>query len=292
MIKDYYSLTKSGLIYGNLITVIGGFALGAAVAGDGINIILLVATLVGISFVMASGCVFNNIIDRDIDAKMDRTKDRALVTEKISESAATNFAIGLGLFGFFVLAVFANFLTLCVGLFGFFAYVFLYSLWTKRRSVHGALVGSISGATPPVVGYAAATGHLDVAALLLFLILVFWQMPHFYAIAIRRAHDYAQGGVPVLPLKRGIHATKIAMLVYIIGFIIAASLLTILDYTGYAYLAIVLLLGLGWLMLCLKGFKVPDYAGEANQRWARTMFFFSLIVIVTLFATITIGAII
>jgi protoheme IX farnesyltransferase len=295
MFKDYYSLTKSGLVYGNLITVIGGFALGAATIGDGINFLVLLATLIGISLVMASGCVFNNIIDRDIDARMDRTKDRALITGKISANKANIFGAILGLLGFLILALFTNFITLCVALFGFFAYVFLYSLWAKRRSIHGALVGSISGATPPVVGYAAASGHLNGGALILFLILVCWQMPHFYAIAIRRAEDYAKGGIPVLPVKRGIRATKFAMLFYMSAFVVAASLLTVFGYEGYTYLAIVVALGLIWFALCIKGFAISDKnatnAAE-NQTWAKKMFFFSLIVMVTLFITITIGAIV
>ena len=317
MFKDYYSLAKAGLVYGNLITVIGGFALGSTVAArfvagnstaiGSINFALLLATLIGISLVMASGCVFNNYIDRDIDARMSRTKDRALVTKKISGSAAIAFAIVLGVIGFFMLAFFTNALTVAVAAAGFFVYVVLYSLWAKRSSIHGALVGSISGATPPVVGYAAASGRLeDGGALILFAIMVLWQMPHFYAIAIRRADDYAKGEIPVLPVKRGIHATKVAMLLYIIAFIVAASLLTVFGYTGYAYLTITLLLGLAWLALCVKGFTIPDKgtgrgekvhdddAGnyDANQLWARKMFFFSLVVMVVLFITITIGAVV
>src|ERR1700722_9260247 len=122
MFKNYYSLTKSGLVYGNLIVVLGGFFVGVGFMHDRINLLLLFATIIGISLVMASGCVFNNCIDRDIDAKMPRTKDRALVTGKISLNSALTFGAILGLLGFFALGFFTNFLTLCVALFGFFAY--------------------------------------------------------------------------------------------------------------------------------------------------------------------------
>jgi len=297
MFKDYYSLTKSGLVYGNLITVIGGFALGAARAGDGINFGMLFATFVGISFVMASGCVFNNYIDRDIDAKMPRTKNRVLVTGKISGQAAITFAIVLGSIGFATLALFTNILTVAVAASGFFAYVVLYSLWAKRRTVHGTIVGAISGATPPVVGYVAASEHLDIGALLLFVILLLWQMPHFYAIAIRRADEYAVAKIPVLPVAHGVRSAKIAMFLYIVGFIAAASLLTVFGYTGFPYLLVTLILGLAWLILCIQGFKIAangiigNGTSEANKIWAKKMFFFSLFVMVALFATITVGAI-
>jgi len=297
MIKKYYSLTKSGLVYGNLITVIGGFALGAVVVRAGINFATLLATLIGISLVMASGCVFNNYIDRDIDAKMPRTKTRALVTHKISPRAAIVFACALAAAGFAVLAIFTNALAFAGALVGFFAYVILYSLWAKRHTVHGALVGAIAGATPPVVGYAAASGRIDLAAVLLFAIMVAWQMPHFYAIAISRAEDYRAGGIPVWPVVRGIRSTKIAMLLYIIIFAVAASSLFTFGYLGMAYFAIALALSAIWLALCAKGFQIKDDANgdtssdtDANQHWARQMFFWSLITMVVLFISITIGA--
>jgi heme o synthase len=295
-IKHYYELTKSGLVFGNLITVIAGFLLGSAVVdrqggvgGASFDLWRLVATLVGISLVMASGCVFNNYIDRDIDPLMERTRHRVLVEKKISGRGAIIFAAALGIAGFVLLAVFTNLLTVLVALLGFLFYVFMYSLWWKRRSVYGTFVGAISGATPPVVGYAAASGRLDMAALILFLIMLIWQMPHFFAIAIRRKDDYAAAHVPVMPVKNGIARTKVSMLVYIIEFIGAASLLTVFGYAGYGYLSIAIVLGAAWLVLCVKGFRIADVT--ANKKWARQMFFFSLIVMMVLFVTIAVGAI-
>lgn len=291
VIKDYYSLTKSGLVYGNLITVIGGFALGAADTAGTINFALLIATLVGISFVMAAGCVFNNYIDRDIDARMPRTKDRALVTRKISGRAAIIFGVMLGALGFATFAFFTNLFAAAAATLGFFAYVVLYSLWAKRRTVHGALVGAIAGATPPVVGYAAASGRLDLAALILFVIMIVWQMPHFYAIAIRRTEDYRAAGIPVWPVIRGIRSTKRAMLFYVIAFIIVASLLFMFGYVGSVYLIIALLLGAAWLAFCVRGLWIEDGDVAANKLWAHKMFFLSLIVMLALFVTITFGAV-
>lgn len=299
--KYYYELTKSGLVFGNLVTVIAGFLLGTrvtqgetAVTVLAVNWWLLLATIVGIALVMASGCVFNNYIDRDIDAKMDRTKHRALVNRHVSGRNALVFGVMLGLTGFLALALFTNIFSTLAALTGFIFYVFVYSMWGKRGTVYGTFMGAIAGATPPVVGYAAAAGRIDVAALILFLIMLAWQMPHFFAIAIRRQDDYAAAHIPVMPVKHGIRRTKFSMLIFATEFLVAASLLCIFGYAGPVYLVIALLLGIGWIIFGLRGLLIPDgaHAAAANKHWARQMFFLSLIVMVVLFATIAIGAVV
>ena len=144
----------------------------------------------------------------------------------------------------------------------------------KRRSVHGTLVGSVSGAIPVVVGYCAVTGAFDVGALLLFAILVAWQMPHFYAIAIFRKSDYAAANIPVLPVVAGVHAAKMQMLAYIGAFMVANILLTLLGYTGNIFLAVMVVVSLLWLRLALRGLPATN-----DERWAKQLFRFSLIVI-------------
>lgn len=271
MIKKYYRLTKPGIIYGNAITTIAGFLMASKWHG---NLGLLVAALAGISIVIASACVCNNYIDRDIDDKMERTKNRALVKKLIPVKNALIFASVLGLLGFLILIIYTNPLTTFLAFTGFFFYVVLYSIW-KRRSLYGTVVGSVAGAVPPVVGYCAVTNRFDMGALLLFLLLVFWQMPHFYAIAIFRLKEYTAASIPVLPVIQGIRTTKIQMLLYILAFILTTVLLTIFGFTGYVYLAVMVLLGLGWLGLCIKGFNTNN-----NTRWARKMFIFSLVIII------------
>jgi len=280
-IRAYYHLTKPGIIYGNTLAALAGFLL----ASKGhINFWLLLATLIGIALVVASACVFNNYIDRDIDSKMSRTKKRALATGEISGRSALTYATLLGITGFSVLITYTNYLTAFIGFVGFFAYIVLYGIG-KRKTVHGTLIGTISGATPPVAGYCAVTNHFDAAALVLFLILVFWQMPHFYAIAIYRLKDYKAASIPVLPAVKGIHITKVSILLYIVGFIVAAVTLTLLGYTGYVYAAIIGLVGLAWIRLGLKEFKAAD-----NTVWARKMFMFSLIVLLTFSTTVSLEA--
>jgi len=287
--KDYYDLAKPGLVYGNIVTVVAGFLLGVRVSSASVNGAVLAATIAGIFLVMASGCVFNNYIDRDIDARMARTKDRALVTGRVSGRAALVYGAALGVAGFGILLFYTNLAAAGAALVGFFFYVVMYSLWWKRRSPFGTVVGSVAGAVPPVVGYAAAAGRIDLAAALLFLIMVLWQMPHFYAIGIRRFGDYAAAGVPILPVAKGIPATKTRMLLYIIAFTVAAPLLTAFGYLGAWYAVTALILGAAWLALCLRGFRAAAGAA-ADALWARRMFFFSLFVMVALFGAIAVGA--
>ncbi|MEZ0286312.1 MAG: heme o synthase, partial [Candidatus Paceibacterota bacterium] len=235
MVKTYYLLTKPGIIMGNGIAAIAGFAL----ASEGrFHPLLFLGLLVGLALVIASACVVNNYLDRDIDEKMARTKNRALVKGLISGKSALIFASTLGILGTLILFFFTNTLTAAVGLFGWFFYVVVYTL-LKRRTVYGTLIGSISGAIPPVAGYCAVANRIDVGALILFVTLCLWQMPHFFAIAIYRLKDYKAADIPVLPIKSGIQNTKIHMVLYATAYTISAAYLTILGYTGFTYLVVV-----------------------------------------------------
>jgi heme o synthase len=273
MLKTYYRLTKPGIIYGNTLTAAAGFLLGSD--GD-IDFIGLLAALAGTALVIASACVINNYIDRDIDAKMARTKKRALVSGKVTGPQALVYAVMLGIAGFTILATQANPLTLCIGAIGFIDYVVLYT-WSKRYTVFATLIGGIAGATSITAGYTAATNSLDIGALLLFTILVLWQMPHFYAIALFRLSDYKAAGVPVLPVVKGTRHTKIQILLYIVAFTAAIIALTISNITGYTFVAVMCLLTGVWFRRGLQGFAVQD-----DKDWGRKMFLFSLIIILAL----------
>ncbi|MES2272852.1 MAG: heme o synthase [Chlamydiota bacterium] len=270
MIKTYYLLTKPGIIMGNLITTASAFVLASR---GHIDFRLFLSTVAGLFFVIASACVFNNYIDRDADRKMARTKNRALAKGLVSTRNAILFALFLGMTGISILSLYTNFLAALIASIGFFVYVALYSFW-KYRTTYATLVGSISGAIPPVVGYCAASNRFDLGAALLFMILVLWQMPHFFSIAVYRFDEYAAASIPVLPALKGMQTTKIYMLLYIIAFTLAVLLLTVFGYTGYAYLTVAILLGSTWGWLCIKGFKADN-----DRVWARQMFRLSLVVI-------------
>lgn len=281
MIRQYYQLTKPGIIKGNAITAIAGFLFAA---NGNVNIILLFQMLVGISLVVASGCVFNNYIDRKIDKKMIRTHNRALATGEIPVINALVYGSILGILGVGILLFYANFITASIAILGFFFYVVMYSFW-KRKSVYGTLVGSISGAVPPVVGYVAVTNRLDVGAILLFVTLTLWQMPHFYAIAIYRMKDYGEAGIPVLPIVSGVKAAQIHILLYICAFIVVCALFTFLGFAGYAYLVVVSLLNIIWLAIGIRGLSATDHT-----RWAKKMFGFSLLTLLVFCVMISINA--
>lgn len=268
MFKKYLFLTKPGILFGNFITTLGGFFLAAQ---GSIDLPLLLLTLLGTTFVVASGCVFNNIIDQDIDQKMQRTQNRALVTKTISVPIAFIFGFILGVVGLVILYFLVNPLACLFAVIGFIVYVFLYSLWTKRHSIHQTIIGSISGACPPVIGYVAVAEQFDYAALLLLLGYAFWQMPHSWGIAIYRYQDYANANIPILPVARNIKRTKIESLIYVVLFLITMNLLYVFGYANIFFAVLLNLLSFYWIYLSIKGFKADD-----DQAWAKHYFLFSV----------------
>lgn len=272
-IKKYLSLTKPGIIMGNLIPAGGGFAL--ACRGH-IDIFLFLATMVGVALVIAAACVGNNYFDRKIDGKMARTRCRPLVQGLVSGRNALVFALILAVCGFLVLGLWTSLLTVGAALAGFVGYVVLYGIY-KYRTSYGTLIGSFAGAMPPVVGYTAVSHQVDGGVIILFSMMVLWQMPHFFAIAIRRLEDYIAAAIPVLPAVKGVAVTKVHMAFYVVAFVLTSTLLTVFGYTGYGYLAVALALGGVWIWLSLLGFKAQN-----DNKWARKMFTLSLLNITAL----------
>lgn len=274
MLKAYYRLTKPGIIYGNLLTAIGGFLLAAR---GHVDWLLFVSLAAGTSLIIGSACVFNNYRDMDIDARMARTKKRALPSAQIEEEYALAFGSVLGLLGLVILIVGTNRLTVLVGILGFVSYVWWYTS-LKRKTVHATLVGSIPGATSILAGYVAVTDHLDLGALLLFVVMVIWQLPHFYAISIFRRDDYAAAGVPVMSVAKGIPATVKQIFWYSLAFAVAVALLALYGYASFSFFIVMTAVSFYWIWIGLKGFrKTTDTA-----RWARRMFGTSLIVVLAL----------
>ncbi|MDU6101507.1 MAG: heme o synthase [Acinetobacter sp.] len=274
MLRKYLFLTKPGILFGNFITTLSGFFLAAQ---GSIDILLLLLTLLGTTLVVASGCVVNNVIDQDIDTKMQRTQNRALVKKTISPTVALIYALVLGVIGFSILWFGVNGYAFLFAMIGFIVYVGFYSLWTKRTSIHQTVIGSISGASPPVIGYTAVTHQFDVVALLLFLAYALWQMPHSWAIAIYRFDDYKNAGIPILPVARSIYRTKIECVIYILLFAAVLNGLYCFGYTNVFFLITFNALTAYWLYLSVIGFKA-----ENDQLWAKRFFLYSVILITLL----------
>jgi len=271
-------------VYGNDLSAVAGFLLASSLKGK-FELGIFAATLGGISLIIACGCVINNYIDRGLDAKMARTKWRQKMIDRIGPARIILYGSVLGMVGFGLLLAFVNVLTVAVGAVGLFFYLVMYGVG-KRQSTWGTVIGSVSGATPIVGGYTAVGGRLDGAALILFLAMALWQMPHFYAIAMYRYDDYRAAGLPVLPVKRGVHTAKIQILAYIAAFTIAAALLTAYGYTDKIYLATMLALGLAWFIKGAQGLQYDD------EHWARRMFRFSLAVLLVFSVAVAVGALI
>lgn len=279
--RRLYNLTKPGIIYANAFTAAVGFLFACKWK---IDWLLFVSLVVGTSLVIASACVCNNYIDRDIDKKMARTRERALARGTISGREALLFAGALGVLGFAILALETNALTVVIGAVAFIDYVILYGI-SKRRSVHGTVVGSISGAAPVAAGYVAVSGRLTLDAWLLFAIMVAWQMPHFYAIAIFRGDDYAAAGIPVWPVRRGIASTKRQILLYIGALCVALVALSVYGSAGVSFAVFSLALGISWAVLAARGVLRP----VDDRRWARQLFFVSLFVLLGIMTAVSVA---
>jgi heme o synthase len=271
MTRHYWRVTKPGIIGGNLISVMGGFFLASRGHAD---IALLLSTAIGICLVIASACVLNNCVDRDLDRMMARTRERVLAKGLMSPGTAVLYASVLGIAGMALLLAADNLLSVAIVLAGFAIYVGVYSLYLKRRSAYATLIGSLAGAAPPLAGYCAVSGRFDMGAVILLSIFSLWQVPHFYAIAIYRLDDYVAAAIPVIPVKQGIPATKRLIIAYILAFIAATLMLTVGGYTGYSYLAVAVVFGLLWLFVAWGGHKASD-----DRLWARKLFVCSILTI-------------
>lgn len=277
-----YRLTKPGVTYGNLITTVAGYLFAAR---GHIDWLVFAALTVGTWAVIASACVINNYLDQDIDAVMERTKRRPLLTGEVTPRQALVFGALLGVIGTLLLMFFTNYLVACVGVFGWVAYVWLYGAFSKRKSVHGTLVGAISGAVPILAGYVAARGAFDVGAVLVFAVLFFWQMPEFYSIAIYRKKEYASAGIPLISVVKGVDTTIRHIFFHTAAFSLSALLLSVYGYTSVTYVVVMVASCFYWIVLAAKGFTAVDPA-----LWAKRMFRFALVMLLLFSFIISIDA--
>lgn len=277
--KRYLQLAKPGIIFGNLITLTGGFLL-ATHREIGFDYLpLFVYVMIGVALMIAAGCVFNNIYDKDIDSSMTRTQKRPLVTGDISVIQATIYGSILLILSCLVLYYLVNLLTLLIIIIGFIVYVGIYTV-SKRLTIHATVLGGISGAIPPVAGYTAVVNTLDYNALALFLILFFWQIPHSYAIAILYMDDYKKVKLPMLPIVKGIAYTKKIMLFYLALFVVSCALPAVLGSADLFSFVVCMLVALFWLYKSIQSYK-----NDVDRVFAKTVFKFSIIVITAICLT-------
>lgn len=275
---------KTGIIKSNLIPMIAALMLALYTYElDFIdNIPAIIFAFLGTAAVIAAAGAYNNVYDRDIDKIMPRTKMRPTVTGQLSAKQVLVAATLLLIVGL-VLLYFATPLAALLGFLGVFFYVVPYTMWTKRRTIWNTEVGSISGAMPPLIGWAAVAPDIwHPAAWALFLIMVIWQMPHFYAIAIRKKDDYAAANIPMLPVVKGERRTYIQSNIYLVLLILSSFLFLPLS-SGLTIVSIIL--GIIWLAMSITASKKKE-----QKKWANKMFAYSLFHMMAVFGTVFIYA--
>lgn len=277
--RDLVSLTKPRITVIVLVTAAAGMKLAAHGPIPGM---VWLWTLLGTAVVVGSANALNMWWERDTDGKMARTKDRPLPAGRLSANAALVFGLLLGAVSLPILFFGVNPLTGLLGAIALVSYVLLYTPM-KRHSVRALWVGAIPGAIPPLLGWTAITGRLDPAGIALFSILFLWQIPHFLAISIFRAEDYARAGLKVVPVELGDRATNAMMVRYTVALLAVTVWPYLVGVGGKIYLAVALALGGMFLVLASRAFRT---AGDKRIGWARGVFGYSILYLVVLFAVL------
>jgi protoheme IX farnesyltransferase len=276
--RDFIALTKPRIISLLLVTTIAPMF----VAGRPSWELVLVVFIGG--YLMAGGAnALNMYLDRDIDDRMARTRLRPLPSGRMQPREVLAFGLLLATGATFLLARFANVLTAALALGGFYSYVFLYTRWLKRSTPQNIVIGGAAGAFPPLVGWAAVTGSIDLMALYLFLIVFYWTPPHFWALALNKQRDYGRAGVPMAPLVWGETETKRQMLWYTVILIALTVLPWAMGALGLVYLVSALVLGGVLLRGVIRVLRAADYVQPA---W--WVYKYSLLYLALLFAAMVV----
>ncbi|PCI04828.1 MAG: protoheme IX farnesyltransferase [Gammaproteobacteria bacterium] len=240
--RDYYDLCKPKVVALLLLTSIVGVVL-ASPPGE-ISIFILVMSTLGIGLGAAAGAAINQIVERESDARMDRTENRPLPQGRVSQQHAFIFAMLMAAASVFILTAWINVLTAALTFASMIGYAVVYTMYLKKATPQNIVIGGLAGAAPPLLGWASVTGTIDAHALLLVLIIYTWTPPHFWALAIHRRDDYAKVNLPMLPVTHGIEFTKYSIL----GYTILMFMVTLLPYLAYMrgefYLVSAVILGL------------------------------------------------
>lgn len=279
--RAYLELTKPGIVVWLLITAFCAMVVGYR-GFPPLHVIIF--TLLGLGLSAGGAHAVNMWYDRDIDQIMRRTQKRPVVTGRIAPSHALVFGVVLGLMAFIGMGLFVNWLAATASLIGYLFYVFVYTMWLKRRSVQNIVIGGAAGAFPPIVGWAGATGHLGLAPGLMFLLIFMWTPPHFWALALYKQDDYKKAQIPMMPVVRGSKATKVQSLIYAILSLLVSVSLYLTHTVGRVYLVAAVVLGLAFVLYNVRLLREPP----TEQAWAKKTFRFSLIYIAALFVAMVV----
>ena len=281
-VRDYVALTKPKIISLLLVTAIGGVVL----ASDGWpepHVALLVALC---GYLAAGGAnSLNHGVEKDVDLSMRRTSRRPVASGRVTARQAMVFGIALNVASFAILATFLNLLTAVLALSGTLIYLFVYTLGLKRITPQNIVIGGAAGAVPPLVGWSAVTGTVDLPALFLFAIIFIWTPPHFWALALMIKDDYARAGIPMLPVVAGVAATKRQILIYTFVLVGLAVAFVATDAVGSIYLVFALASGAGFVAFAVRLARSDGIAG------AKALYLYSIAYLAALFLGAMIDAV-
>ncbi|HNE67296.1 MAG TPA: heme o synthase [Anaerolineales bacterium] len=281
--KDFFILSKPIIVLLLLVTTYSGLVAGSKAWPSAS---LTFWTLLGGTLAAAGSSALNQYIDRELDKNMQRTSKRPLADGRLTAAEGLSYGLALCLTSYYVMAGFVNLLAALLSLAGIFYYVFFYSVWLKKATVQNIVIGGGAGAIPPMVGWAAATGQLGLAAWILFAIVFMWTPPHFWALAIVRMKDYERAGVPMMPVVHGEEKTRRHILVYTIELIAVTLLLPIFNLAGMVYAVSAIVLGGFLLYAAWRVFKV----GGNKVAW--TMYRWSSMYLAFIFLALMIDAVV
>ncbi len=272
-VRDYIALLKPRVMS---LVVFSGFA-GLIVAPGYLHPLLAAVAVLCIAVSAGAAGAINMWYDRDIDAIMERTKSRPLPEGRVSAEEALSFGVTLTLFSTMLMGLAVNWTAAILLISANAFYVFIYTMWLKRSTPHNIVIGGAAGAFPPMIGWAAVTGSVDLQSVVLFAIIFMWTPPHFWALALFREGDYAKAGVPMLPVVAGTQSTKRQMLLYTLALVPLTLLPSFLGTAGPLYGIAAALLGLRFIFLAVKVLR------DDGVRYAKQMFGFSIVYLFALF---------
>ncbi|MCH2413451.1 MAG: heme o synthase [Acidimicrobiales bacterium] len=282
-VAGYVALTKPRIIELLLVTTVPTMF----VAEQGVpSVWLMVATVLGGTFAAGGANATNMVVDADIDALMERTKDRPLVTGVVSPRNALVFAITLEVVAFAWLVAFVNLLSAVLAVSATLFYVFVYTLWLKRTSTQNIVIGGAAGAVPVLVGWSAVTNSLGWAPIVLFLVIFYWTPPHFWALAIRYRDDYAKAEVPMLPVVASLETTARRILFYTVILVALTLVFAPVADMGAIYLASALALGAVFTAFALSLRRDP------SEGTAMRLFTYSITYVTLLFGAIVVDVVV
>jgi protoheme IX farnesyltransferase len=279
-VEDYLALLKPRVMSLVVFTALVGMLVAPGHVHPVIGFTALLCIAIGAG---ASGAL-NMWYDADIDAIMTRTAKRPIPAGRIQPGEALAFGATLSVFSVGVLGVLVNWFAAALLAFTIFFYVFIYTMWLKRSTPQNIVIGGAAGAFPPVVGWAAVTGDVSLAPVLMFLIIFFWTPPHFWALSLLKCEDYARAGVPMLPVVAGLDATRKQILIYSLILVPVGLAPALFGFAGVLYGAVALICGLMMALLAWRVYR--DRTGAAAASAAKKLFAFSLLYVFALFAAL------